>query len=57
MAVEGRSTVESVDNGTDVTAGRGGLAPTQLYSIWVTGYESPGFVDTRDLGDATRNRV
>lgn len=56
-AVEGRTTVECVDGGTDVTVELAGLVPNQLYSVWVIVFEEPGFVDTRNLSVATQNRV
>lgn len=56
-AVEGRATVECVEGGTDVTFELRGLVPNELYSVWVIVFESPGFVDTRNLKVATQNRV
>jgi hypothetical protein len=56
-AVEGKAKVECVDGGTDVTVEYAGLVPGELYSVWVIGFESPGFIDTRDLSVAAQNRV
>lgn len=56
-AVEGQATVECVDGGTAVTVELTGLVPNELYSVWINLFESPGFVDTRNLSDATQNRV